>query len=183
MLKMSDNPPMLFPEDCAFDGEHGQWWVAHTKARNEKALAWTLAGNEVEYFLPMREKVGVRKGRKHKSLLPLFSGYVFFFGGPEQRHIALRSNRIAQVIEVADQAGLKKELSRIYEAIRSGLPVNLHPGLDRGDWCRVKAGPLVGMEGHFLRRANVCHLVLEVSILGQAAAVEIDTDQIELIDN
>lgn len=183
MLKISDNPPMLFPQDSTLESAEGRWWVAHTKARNEKALARALARNNVPYFMPLREKICVYKGRKYKSLLPLFSGYMFFCGGQEQRHVALLSNRIVQVIEVTDQAVLKGELKRIYQAVSSGLPINPHPFLTRGSSCRVVAGPLVGLEGIVVRRTNVCKLLLQVSMLGQAAAIEIATDLVEPIQN
>ena len=181
MLKVSDNPAVLYPEDSGFEGSEGLWRVAHTKARNEKAFAWVLAKNEIQYFLPLREKVSVRGGRRLKSLLPLFSGYVFFCANEEQRHTALTSNRIAQVIEVIDQVGLKDELSQIHVALCSGLPVDPHPHLKNGDRCRVVGGPLRGAEGFVVRRKNVCQVVLQVSILGQAAGVEIDTDLVEPI--
>ena len=183
MLKMSDNPPVLFPEDSALERAEGRWWVAHTKARNEKALAWVLAKQEIGYFLPLQEQVGVRRGKKCKSVLPLFSGYVFFCGGPEERLAALKSNRIAQVIEVLDQGRLKTELTRINRALSSGKSISPHAYLQAGTRCRVTAGALAGLEGQVVRGASKCQLVLAVSMLGQAAAVEIDGDLLEPIEN
>ena len=71
MLKASENPPIIWPEDIPLDDFAGRWWVAHTKSRNEKALAHDLISREVCYFLPMSVKVRHSRGRKVKSLLPI----------------------------------------------------------------------------------------------------------------
>lgn len=181
MLKLSENPPILFPEDANLKEIEGQWWVAHTKSRNEKALAWNLAKREIAYFLPLLQKTSRRKGRTYKTLHPLFSGYLFFCGDIEKRQLALMTNRIAQVIEVADQETLIQELVSIHQALSSGLPVDPHPHIKSGDRCRVIDGPLKGAEGFFDRKKNQTRILLQVDILGQCAAVEIDSELLEPI--
>ena len=182
MLKISENPAVLFPEDIELAEIPGQWWVAHTRSRAEKALAQMLCRWQIPYFLPLAERVTRRKGRQLKSLLPIFSGYMFFCGTPDQRYAAMTSNKIAQVIEVHDQAGLVQELTQINRALKSGVPVDRYPNLTTGKRCRVVAGPLAGLEGVLLRKKNCLRLLLEVRILGQAAAVEIDADLLEPAD-
>ncbi len=182
MLKAEDNPPIVHPAVDSLGELAGQWWVAHTKARSEKSLAWSLYRWGVGYFLPLREKVTARRGRKYKSLLPLFPGYVFFNGDEESRYQALTTNRIAQVIEVVDQDQLVRELDQIHRALSAGAPLDPHPYLKSGARCRVKAGPLADMEGMVVRRKGVTKLILRVDILGQAAAVEIEGDLLESLD-
>ncbi len=181
MLKLEDNPPILYPARDSLAEIEGLWWVAHTKARNEKALAKFLGKQEIGYFLPLREKLAVRKGRRYKALLPLFSGYVFFNGNEDSRYTALTSNRIAQVIKVVDQPKLVHELTQIHLALTKGARLDPHPHLKEGDLCRVIAGPMKGMEGILLRKKNQIKLILQVDILGQAAAMEIDADLLEPI--
>jgi len=182
MLKLSENPPILYPEVTCVSEIDGQWWVAHTKSRNEKALAWMLNRWEIPYFLPLREKVTKRKQRVFRALLPLFSGYVFFCGSEDQRYRALTTNRIANVIEVSNQTKLIKELADIHRALDSGLPIDPHPYLKAGDRCRVMAGPLMGYEGIIVRKKNQTRILLQIDMLGQAAAVEIDTELLEALD-
>jgi len=182
MLKISENPPILHPDYESVSDIPGSWWVAHTKARNEKALAWNLMQFDIPYFLPLREKLSVRKGRKFRSLLPLFSGYVFFCGDQDTRYQALTTNRIAQVIEVVQQTTLIKELSQIHQALAQGARLDPHPYLKKGDRCRVLSGPLIGMEGILLSKKKLTKLILQIDILGQAAAVEIDADLLEPIE-
>ena len=179
MLKTSENPPIVFPLNSLEETTYGKWWIAHTKSRNEKVLAWMLNGWEIPYFLPLVKKVTRNKQRTLTSLLPLFSGYLFFRGDEQCRHKALTSNKIANVIEVVDQDRLTGELTQIYRALESGLPIDPYPNLRAGDRCRVIAGPLMGAEGTLLKKKSTTRLLLEVDILGQAAAVEIDMELLE----
>ena len=52
-MKVSENPPAVWPEVESISEFTGRWWVVHTKSRNEKALAHDLMGRKISYFLPM----------------------------------------------------------------------------------------------------------------------------------
>jgi transcriptional antiterminator RfaH len=181
MLKLEDNPPAVFPEVSDITDIYGDWWVARTKSRSEKVLAQILCRREIPYFLPLVEKISKRRGRRIKSLLPLFSGYLFFCGDQETRHQVLTTNKTAQLLDVVDQDTFVHDLSQIHRALNAGLPIDPHPELTPGKRCRVIAGPLEGAEGILLRRKNLVRILLQVEILGQAAAVEIDADFLEIV--
>jgi transcriptional antiterminator RfaH len=182
MLKVSENPPIIWPEEKNISEFDGEWWVAHTKSRNEKALAHELIRHQTPYFLPMIWKVLHYKKRKLKSLLPLFSGYVFFCGNENDRLAALRTNRIANIIEVEDQQKLLRELLQIEKAIKSGASLQPHKYITKGQRCQVIAGPLTQLTGVVVETKGIARLVLQIDMLGQAASVEIDADTIEIID-
>ncbi len=183
MMKLSDNPPILYPEKIPLeDINKGCWWVAHTKSRNEKSLAWSLHKWEIPFFLPLVSHVSRNRGRVLKSLVPLFKGYLFFNGDDEDRYKALTTNRIANVIPVANQPVLITELASIHKAISCDAPIDPHPYLKEGVRCRVKAGALMGLEGIVIHKKNITRIVINVEMLGQAAAVEIDSDLLESVE-
>lgn len=182
MLKVSENPPVIWPEVSSIRDFAGRWWVAHTKSRNEKALAHDLINKNVSYFLPMTWKAQRKSRRAIRSLLPLFSGYLFFCGEENTRLEALRTNRVANVIEVKNQQKLVDELVQIEQALRAGVPLVPHKYLKAGQRCRVIAGPLMDLQGLIVTAKNTTRLVLQVDMLGQAASVEVDMDMIEVID-
>jgi len=182
VLKASENPPAVWPAEKSIKDFTGNWWVAHTKSRNEKALAWQLQRKEINYFLPMSWKVYRQKGRTIRSLLPLFTGYLFFCGNEEQRLEVLRTNRVANLILVKDQAQLVSDLLPIERLIAEGAPLKPHKYIAAGQRCRVIAGALAGTEGIVARDSNQLRLILQVDMLGQATSVEIDTDMIEEIE-
>lgn len=97
MLKLNENPPLKWPDTRIRDFD-GTWWVIHCKSRNEKVLAWHMAYKRINYFLPMSLNVRKHKNRTFKTLLPLFTGYIFFCGGEHQRLEILRTNRVANMI-------------------------------------------------------------------------------------
>lgn len=182
MLKVDENPPLVWPENKAIAAFEGQWWVAHTKARNEKAMAWQLVNKRVPYFLPMSWKVSRKKGRTIRSLLPLFPGYLFFCGGEKERLEALKTNRTASILPVVDQKRLINELTPIETLLKLGKTVLPHDYLKVGQRCRVIAGPLMGTEGLIIQTPTETRLVLQVEMLGQAASVEIASDMVERIE-
>ena len=164
------------------DTIEGRWWVLHTKPRNEKAVAADLLDKGVSLFLPLVESRRTYRGRARFARIPLFPGYVFLCGGPEDRQAALRTNRIANVLEVADQQRLRADLRQIQRVVEGPEPVDLYPRLRRGRRCRVIAGPLAGLEGVVLRRRGPWRVYIGVEFLGQSAELEIDSALLEVIE-
>ena len=182
VLKINKNPPVSWPEDLSISQYRGTWWVAHTKSRNEKALANELAASNISYFLPMITKVRRISGRTIKSVLPIFSGYLFFCGDYDQRFQLLRTNRVANVIEVKDQEKLIEELLQIERAINAGVSLKPHKYIKEGQLCRITGGGLAGMQGIVVQTKSSLRLVMNIDILGKATSTEIDIDMVELME-
>lgn len=160
----------------------GLWWVAHTKPRQEKALARDTFRSGGRYFLPMYEVIKRSRKRRWTSVLPLFTGYVFLCCDEPGRLRALETNRIVKLIPVPDQAGLVVELTRIRKLLAGGMSINPYPRLTKGAFCRIRTGSLVGLEGQVERQKGQARFIVNVTILGQGAAVEIDADWLEPIE-
>ena len=196
MLKPSENPPVVWPEVESLRDFSGLWWVAHTKSRNEKALAQDLIRKDISYFLPMSWRVRRIRKRTIRSLLPLFSGYLFFCCKESQRIELWRTNRVANMIKVKNQQGLLDELLQIEQALQAGVPLAPHKYLKAGQRCRIIGGPLADLQGIVVRApkyktersgggvkaTNTIRMVLQIDMLGQAASVEVDIDMIEKLD-
>jgi hypothetical protein len=180
LLKLSENPPILFPNPLVLTEAPRPWWVAHTKARAEKAFAWDLHRGGIPYFLPMIQRVTVSGGRKRTALVPLFNGYVFFSGDRDTRLLALRTDCLCQVIEVVDQGQLRRQLGAVAQVLAAGTgEFQLHPFATLGKRVRVRMGPFMGIEGKVAEIHHKSRLILEISALGQAVSLEIDADLLE----
>ena len=182
MLKLSENPPIIWPRDTGIRQFEGIWWVAHTKSRNEKALAWQMQRKNISYFLPLTEKVYKKSRRILRSMLPLFSGYLFFCGDENDRLEVLKTNRTANLIKVEDRQLFVSELRPIEKALTCGLTLEPHNYIEAGQRCLVIAGPLMGTEGIVTKTQSRTRLVLGVDILGKATCLEIDSDMLEPIN-
>jgi transcription antitermination factor NusG len=180
MLALDENPPIRSPHLHVQENSGNHWWIGHTKSRMEKAFAWDLLRRHVPYFLPMNQRTMFSGGRKRRVLLPLFSSYVFIYGDDEARATALMTNRLCRLIRVVEQQALTCELEAIERGLESNLPIDPYPFAAVGRRCRVVGGPMAGTEGIVVERnAKSSRLVLFVQMLGQGAAVEIDTDLLE----
>ncbi|MFC1633550.1 transcription termination/antitermination protein NusG [Planctomycetota bacterium] len=183
MFRLSDNPTILPPDAESLTDLKGTWWLAYTKPRFEKAFAWDMLSRGIGYFLPMREKKIFSGGRKRCVMLPLFTSYVFFCGLEHDRYTAMTTNRLCYTMEIADQDCIIEELVRIEKALSSKAIVDSYPRLPVGSHCKVISGPMTNTEGVIIERnCTKARMVIEVTILGQGAVVEIDADMLELIE-
>ncbi|MGB2821565.1 MAG: transcription termination/antitermination NusG family protein [Phycisphaerae bacterium] len=181
MLKLDENPPIVLPGIETLADLTGRWWVGHTKSRFEKAFAWDLLQRGIGYFLPLIERVRMSGGRKRHVMAPLFPGYVFFCGSRENRYEAMTTNRLCQTLTVHDQETLVRELVLIEKALAGKAELDPYPFAAIGQRCRITAGPFRGLEGVVVQRNCLARLVLEVSMLGQGAALEIDAGLLEAV--
>ncbi|MGH7135287.1 MAG: transcription termination/antitermination protein NusG [Pirellulales bacterium] len=157
------------------------WAVMHTKPRQEKSLARELFVREIPFYLPQVPKTSVVRGRKQTAYVPLFTSYVFVYANDFERHASMTTNRIAQIIRVANPEELFQELRSLSRLVTSGAPLTVESRLKAGDWVRVKSGALVGVEGTVVARRRKCRLIVAVSLLQQGVSVEIDDHLLEPI--
>lgn len=148
------------------------WRVAHVRSRHEKLLARHFLQHGVAFYLPQIERPAVRAGRRLVSHVPLFPGYVFFRGGAAARQTALRSDVVANVIEVEDQALLTGELGQIRRLQLAGASLMPVEELDVGDAVRITEGAFAGYQGTIVRTGRGDRLLVSVSLLRKAVGVE-----------
>jgi transcription antitermination factor NusG len=177
----------LFPEGL-LDGPRDEsparsWWVLYTRARQEKAVARRLLSHEIPFYLPLVSKDHFTRGRCVRSHIPLFAGYVFLFGSEEERARALTTNRIFRTLRVVDQTEFCRDLRRVRQLIESGAPLTVEQRLMPGGRVRVKAGPMIGLEGRVISRRGACRLLVAVNFLQQGASVAIEDFMVEPLDD
>ena len=182
-LKESDNPKICYPDNALTKNVTNEqlWYVAYTKPRQEKALAWNLMQRNVSYFLPLIKKKQPSVKRLRYTFAPLFTSYIFFKANDAERVEALKTNRIVQTIHVDNQALLIKEMDTIYRAI-SSRPVNEYISkIKAGQLVKIIAGPLMGLEGRLREHKNERYLIIEVESVNKTIRVEIESDRVEPI--
>jgi transcription antitermination factor NusG len=174
----------LAPEDAVPDQLEGVWWVAHTRARNEKALARELERLSIFHYLPLQRRAtrSRRSGRTHLSTVPVFAGYLFFNATEAQRYRVMATNRVANTLFVPDQQQLVAQIRNVHRVLLSDTAIEQFCGIRVGQWVRVVAGPLMGVEGRVMRRLGRTRLVVTVDILGQSVTAEVDAELLERID-
>ena len=161
------------------------WHALYTRHKHEKTVHQLLTSKGFQTFLPLYQAAHRWKDRTKVLSLPLFPCYVFVQGGLERRLDIMTTPGIHSLVSSAGQpvAVPPEEIDALQRAVDSGLHLEPHPFVRCGEWVRVKAGPLAGVEGILLRKKNLYRLVVSVQILGKAAAVEVDAFLIERLSS
>lgn len=156
------------------------WWCLHTKPRQEKATARHLRHRELAFYLPLVARESrTPGGRKIRSIIPLFPGYVFLLADEVERVEALRGDTVVQALPVGDPSALQRDLRQIHRMLASGLPVVPEATFPVGARVRILNGPLTGLVGVVVRRDKQARFSAIVTFLGQAAAVDLRDWQVE----
>ncbi|HVS36741.1 MAG TPA: transcription termination/antitermination NusG family protein [Gemmataceae bacterium] len=175
-LLESEEPP------APSDAPDFRWWALHTRPRTEKELARRLLNRSVSFFLPLRHKEWLTRGRRFSSHLPLFPGYLFLYGGERDRVTALETNLIVNCLSAADQSQLHDDLHRVYRLVSSDVPLTLEEKLGPGDPVVITQGRFTGLQGRVLRRWKNLKFTVEIHFLQQGVSIEVEPWMIEPLE-
>jgi transcription antitermination factor NusG len=160
------------------------WYAIYARHQHEKTVAQILTIKGFETLLPLYQSARRWKDRTKVLSLPLFPCYIFVKGGLERRLDILTTPGIYAFVSIAGHPTSipSAEIEAIQRIVESGARMEPHPFLKCGDSVRVKWGPLAGIQGILVRKKDVCRLVLSVEMLGQAAALEVDSLLVERLN-
>lgn len=157
------------------------WFVAHTRPRCEKKLKAYCEREGIAATLPLIDSIHRYRGKTVKFTKPLFPGYVFLQLLPEQKPKVFQRDQVANLLAVADQELFQQQLNDVLLALASGVEIFLAPEIGEGCRVKVKSGPLRGMDGWVEKRYGLTTVLLRLDFIGQAAAVKLMADELELI--
>jgi transcription antitermination factor NusG len=104
----------------------------------------------------------------------MFTGYVFVCGLQHQRRAALETNRLAQMLPVADGEQLEADLRLVSSLIHQEVPLIPYERLEPGQSVRIISGPFIGLEGSVVRRENKTFMVVAVQCLQAGALMKVE---------
>lgn len=167
----------LYPSDL-FDGslpDDGRaWCLAHTRPRQEKAVARDMLAAGQPFYLPSLPR-RTRAGRRVLiAQIPLFAGYVFVRVSTTERAIVFASRRTARLVPVVDQERLWADLRQIRKVLDLGQPVTAEEQLEPGTPVAVRDGPLAGLTGTIVRAATGHKFVVRVDLIQRGVSVVVD---------
>ena len=159
------------------------WFALQVRTRHESSVASFLEGSGFEYFLPIYTSRKRWSDRIKKVETALFPGYLFCRFDPHDRLPILKTPGVIQI------AGYNRcpvpveesEILAIQSLVTSGLPSQPWPFFTVGDRVRIEAGPLRGHEGTLVEFKGGHRLVLSITLLQRAVAVEIDSAFVEFL--
>lgn len=159
------------------------WYAIWTRARHEKTVRDHLQGRGIETLLPLWQRLSRWKDRKKVIEAPLFPGYCMARFSLADRLTVLKTPGVADIVRHQGQIAPipDEEISALRTLAQCGFPCRPHPFLEEGTWVEVVRGPLMGVKGILLRHDRPARLVIGVTLIQQAATVEIDVADVTLL--
>jgi len=157
------------------------WKVLFVKPRTEKKVSEYCRIYGIRHYLPLRKKMRIVQRRKVTVDLPYFPGYVFVRLPPSQRLQMLQSNLLVRILEPLHPRKMLRDLVMVRRALRVNPHLLTTRPLTKGRLVRIVAGPFMGVEGRVTRLTSKMKVVLNVDMIGQAIAVETESDFVEVL--
>ena len=161
------------------------WHAVTTTPRHEKTAVAGLIHNGIDAFLPTYKSVRSWRNRQKVAVIaPLFPTYLFVRISPSEKVRVLRTPGVRQF--VGNRQGLSIVPEDEMECLRKAVTeqkAQPFDGLVDGCRVRVRRGPLHGIEGCLLRKGRECRIVINVRLINQYAAIEVDASDTELVED
>jgi transcription antitermination factor NusG len=160
------------------------WYAVYTKFQHDKSAAALLERKDFEVFFPVYRAVHRWKDRNQIVVLPLFPCYLFLRTELVRKTDILRTAGVRWIVENAGHACVvpDSEIESVQKICAAATRVQPHPFLRQGDLVRICRGPLLGMEGYFVRSKNQYRVVVSIDLLQKSVAVEVDLGDVELMN-
>jgi len=161
------------------------WFAVHTRSRHEKQVDSFLKEKCIYSFLPLIKTLSRRKDRSVFVDLPLFPGYLFVNIPLDNVFNVITTRGVVRIIgtdHFTPTPISEKQVNDIKILVNSNVKLDPYKYLQSGTKIRVKAGPLMGLEGILLKRKANYRVVVSIDLLQRATAAEVCIADIEPVD-
>ena len=151
------------------------WSCVVVRPRWEKKFSRWLVVRRMPHFLPLYNRRTVSGRKVRWSEIPLFPSYVFVHGIHHRPQFADTDCVVRVLCPQCDAARLRlsSDIRGIHALLASGADIEPVQEWVPGQRVCVKAGPLAGTVGEFIRRGANGQLIIWVNMLGVGAAVNL----------
>jgi transcription antitermination factor NusG len=159
-------------------GQQLHWYAVRVKSNREWVTAEALKGKDFEVFLPTYQQHGSGRNTARAITVPLFAGYLFCRFDVGNRLPILMVPGVVHIVgygstpEPVDE----DEIERVSAVTQSHLQVTPYPYPPVGESVCLSAGPLRGVAGVVLAHQDENKLVVSVTLLQRAIAVDVERD-------
>jgi len=164
------------PGSQDLDARRFPWYALQVRTQHERGVADFLRGGGFDWFLPLYKCRKRWSDRVKEVEVPLFPGYLFCRFNSNDRLPILKTPGVIQIVGYnrkpveIDEA----EIGAIRTLVESGMASQPWPYLHVGDRVQIESGPLQGMSGILTNFKGKHRLIVSITLLQRAVAVEID---------
>jgi transcription antitermination factor NusG len=154
-----------------------EWFGISTRSNYERAVAKSLEGRQLQYFLPLYKCEVNRSSRGSQKEKVLFPGYLFCRFDKTARLPILMTPGVARIVSVGSEPAPIEahEIEAIRSILKAGVAVEPCPYLQEGQRVVITKGPLKEMTGMLLRKKSEVRVIASISLLQRSVSVEVDS--------
>jgi transcriptional antiterminator RfaH len=155
-----------------------QWFVVHTKPRQEQRALENLQRQGFAAWLPMLSVEKFRRGRLEKVAEPMFSRYLFIqLDKVTSNWSPIRSTiGVSKLVTFGNQPAAVPQ--DIVDALRSAPSSDMSRFFSSGDAVRFVDGPLNGLEGLFQAPDGEARAMIFINLLSRPQVVSVELNQL-----
>lgn len=158
----------------------GDWVAVQVRIHRERLVGDVLREHGYDQLVPV-VKTSQRAGKKREQVL--LPGYVFCRYKLRPTYRIVQAPGVMRLVGVAGRpvAISGDEVEAIRRIAESGVTAEPWRFIKSGDRVQVCSGPLAGLEGLVLYLKNAVRVVVSVTMLRRAVAVELALDEVRAI--
>ncbi|MHC4739493.1 MAG: UpxY family transcription antiterminator [Planctomycetota bacterium] len=160
-----------------------KWYAVRTYSCRERVVAQSFASQNICHYLPLLSEKRRWSDRIKTIQVPLFKNYIFviIIPTPENFWKVIGTRGVTQILggHNGPISIPNNEIKAVAHMLKNKIQLKVLCGFQRGQPVRIKAGPLRGMEGYFVRMKGQYHLAVNITILGQAVLTEVNYCDVE----
>jgi len=170
------------------------WTPVYSRALHEYRLQKFFSAHAIPHYLPLLKRSSYKTVRSanrtyqylQERIRPMFPGYIFAALSKDDEALAWRSKSVVRLLhqDADKQDCLLQELLLIrrLELAAQTEKLEVLPELVPGKKVMIAAGPWEGIYGVLQERRKEHHFIVNLHIMGQAIATEIDVSQLQLLE-
>ncbi|HLW19453.1 MAG TPA: UpxY family transcription antiterminator [Cyclobacteriaceae bacterium] len=161
-----------------------QWYVMYTTPRSEKKVEQRLKEKGLEVYLPIVEEIRQWSDRKKKVQRPLFNGYLFVHTTKDKLWESLQVSGAVKFVNFAGEHATirEEEIASLKRVIATGVAVEVETSdIVKGQQVRILGGPLQGLEGECIQKANKDYFIIRIPSINQSMMVNVPQKYLEVV--
>lgn len=161
------------------------WYALYVKSRTEKKVALELAGNDIEFYLPLEKRLKQWSDRKKWVEEPLFRSYIFVHIEQKEYFKVLQTRGAVKFIRFEGKAvpvpPQQIDAIRIYLAEKEPA-VSGDQVWEEGKEVEVMSGKLTGLKGKLVKVNGKNRVRVEIEVVGSAIILNIPRKHLRVIN-
>jgi transcription antitermination factor NusG len=162
--------------------QKAQWFALTVTPKLTEQVLTALARKGYECFTPWQRLTSSTRGGRQERRVLAFPGYVFARMDIRLRYPALVTPGVRGIVGYGRQPAAidDAEIDSLLRVLSSGMPAEAVPAMRSGDQIVLSEGPLAGLTGVLARIKNRDRVLVQVTLINQALAVDVDASWIRL---